>query len=271
MKKISLFLALILVLMLPMSSLASVPADMNRQTPIKFSGDLIQSIGNFSDCRIVYSKSVVGERNAEIAFTDGVINKINERILPNGDKIYNITEGNLQNELRIRSDGTLILNGNLVTLAVTSDQETSSKAIGPMVINQPFWSNTCPYGVKTDYTKSAGNSQNANLSMGITAISITESTFIGILGIAVATNLSVNKNLASVAAGGILTGLLTAWKLATPNSNAMSFKTVSYYHKNSTNGIISGLWVKRNDVSYYGNINYSGFLSTKTNYSGTIL
>ncbi len=202
------------------------------------------------------------EKNFKVKYKNGISASVNETVDSNGDIVIYISEDNISNQLVLKDDGSIYLDGELVK-EISLEPSKKLNYIQPMVIGNYYNATTPPVGAPSSYTQYVGT-ENTTLSLGTNyIINMTYTAFSTILG--------TMSKLAGIA-GGILSAIYSTAKTVTPYSNHMSFKTMKYVSTESNNGYFgSAFYIVRNVIKHYGNSDYTGYLGSTTSYGVTQL
>lgn len=94
-----------------------------------------------------------------------------------------IKEDSLVNTLEITNDGRYILNGNVVTISGSVLLGASRQDVAmPLYATDTFYTDDCPYGTASDYTKFVTSDAESNISFGTAFVNITLAAFTTIIG-----------------------------------------------------------------------------------------
>ena len=259
MKKItSIVLVLTLILGTTTSAFAKEKASVPQDDPILHA--LVAN--NMAD--VTVTSETDNSKTALVTFDSGAVNNVivNKE---QGETIYKISQGSLNDTITLNGDGEIFLNNKLIG---------STDAPVVRVINQPFQQTQCPYGNASDYSYVAGSEQDSNIALEKTIRNYT----VAALAIIVIYNagpllVAAIGGGGSAVATGLFSKMLNDAVSSSPDSKALSYKLTFYYHKNYTNGNIPsiGMYVRKNVITYYPEAKYKGVSSKYTTYSGTIL
>ncbi len=194
-----------------------------------------------------------------VEFENGTVSNVEVVTSKNGDMTYNITEGQLSNEVIVQTDGTVILDGNEVRLEETVEPSTNMT----LRSTYSYETETSPIGTQYDYQKYVGQTKKADLRLGNVASAITFAAFCVILEVVFKIPTAV-----SFVIGVVYDALVTY----TPYSNAISYVQTSYYHNNSASGgLMGGRVIQKRVTQFYGNTNFVSFLGETVTYLVTEL
>lgn len=173
-----------------------------------------------------------------------------------------ICQDDINNELIIRSDGTYILDGNVIGDEQTkvAEETIGLSDVEPKsveVINRI--TNICPYGSASDYSYKLGTKKDANINLEKKISKIAVATFGTILCFELGVTTIVSK---------VYAGLYSFLKDSDPNIKGLSYKATNYAHKNYTNTYIKPIKMYgfKSVYKWYGGINYDGCTTTNTVY-----
>lgn len=171
--------------------------------------------------------SIEGKKGAEQKYiyqlTDTVRSEISVQKKENSH-VLTIKEGSLVNTLEITRDGRYILDGNIVTVSGEDILINSNEGIAvPLYATDMYYTDVCPYGTASDYTKFVRSVEKSDISIGTPIINVALTAFTAIIGAAV--NPILGLSLSFVAA--ILSGL----QRYDPHSMCVSYQEDQYVHK----------------------------------------
>lgn len=171
--------------------------------------------------------SIEGKKGAEQKYiyqlTDTVRSEISVQKKENSH-VLTIKEGSLVNTLEITRDGRYILDGNIVTVSEEDILINSNEGIAvPLYATDMYYTDVCPYGTASDYTKFVRSVEKRDISIGTPIINVALTAFTAIIGAAV--NPILGLSLSFVAA--ILSGL----QRYDPHSMCVSYQEDQYVHK----------------------------------------
>lgn len=171
--------------------------------------------------------SIEGKKGAEQKYiyqlTDTVRSEISVQKKENSH-VLTIKEGSLVNTLEITRDGRYILDGNIVTVSGEDILINSNEGIAvPLYATDMYYTDVCPYGTASDYTKFVRSVEKRDISIGTPIINVALTAFTAIIGAAV--NPILGLSLSFVAA--ILSGL----QRYDPHSMCVSYQEDQYVHK----------------------------------------
>ena len=171
--------------------------------------------------------SIEGKKGAEQKYiyqlTDTVRSEISVQKKENSH-VLTIKEGSLVNTLEITRDGRYILDGNIVTVSGEDILINSNEGIAvPLYATDMYYTDVCPYGTASDYTKFVRSVEKRDISIGTPIINVALTAFTAIIGVAV--NPILGLSLSFVAA--ILSGL----QRYDPHSMCVSYQEDQYVHK----------------------------------------
>lgn len=177
-----------------------------------------------------------------------------------------ICQDDINNELIIRSDGTYILDGNIIGDEQTKVAEETIQLSNMLsdvepksveVINRI--TNICPYGSASDYSYKLGTKKDANINLEKKISKIAVAAFGTILCIELGVSTIASK---------VYAGLYSFLKDSDPNIKGLSYKATNYAHKNYTNTYIKPIKMYgfKSVYKWYGGINYDGCTTTNTVY-----
>ncbi|MBR0598388.1 hypothetical protein [Sinanaerobacter chloroacetimidivorans] len=183
----------------------------------------------------------------------------------NGDIIYKIVEGEKQDEVTIKQDGSLYLDGVPVTFTKVSNGETKTDMLD---INQPniivpnaqqVHSSTNPPSGTTSQQFSDYRGLNSTVvSFGDKLI--TQLT-IGALGIIIGAYGGMGVTIGVMVAGAIYASMVAM----NPTANALSIKDYTYWHYNGFN-CSPGTSAEKHFMYYYAYQNFTGLIDDSIYY-----
>ena len=178
-----------------------------------------------------------------------------------GAKKYDITEGNLHNEVIITENNKVYLDGFEVKLSQENEieNEISLLANGSTIYDV----DRCPYGSPSDYTQYQGQIEQKNAELGqrletmtISALALLISTLVGIYVPPAGIQASI--------AFGVATDLITNGKNSGVQSTSISWKIKRYYYKTGKFAVHGTLCVQKMVGVFFTNKNYTGEKTNKT-------
>lgn len=195
------------------------------------------------------------------ALSDKINSEISIKKLSDGYE-FNIVEGKLSNIVLIKNSGRIFLNGKEVKATISMTARAISSSTEPSIVTrgvvENYWTATCPYGKRKDYTDYQGKETNANVAFGDNVRNLTIGAFTLIL--------SAFLPMAAGLGVGAFSLLLTSIQDSNPASTAASFKDYSYYHKTNGYWAKQGLGVTMHKAIIYPLADYKGNSTTIYNY-----
>lgn len=174
-----------------------------------------------------------------------------------------IKESSLVNTLEITNDGRYILNGNVVTY---SDGEVlrvpSQNIVMPLYAVDTYYTETCPYGKVSDYTKFVKSDAVADISFGTAFVNITLTAFTAIISAFVNPILGLSTSFALA--------ILTSFQDYNPHSQCASYKENQYVHKTKGSFVTIEKSVLMYDMELWPLANYEGTSVNKIAYKVTL-
>ncbi len=170
----------------------------------------------------------------------------------------------IENNLLMEADGDIFLDDSLITVSSINEpmQSTSRDGTSPARVSDRVYQNSCPYGVGSDYTKSAGQSKTSNIDM---------KNFIKDVVYSVAFTI-----VSSFLFSGLVTACFTSalWSVLqnkAPTSRGLSCIDNKYWHKSCgalSGGHISGYgkYVTQHKLTWYPQTSFKGSPSYSTTY-----
>lgn len=199
-------------------------------------------------------KVSINNENFEYVIDYGTVKETVE-IIANSSRelVINVTAGNVKDTLVVNhTTGEVFLDGNKVEIA---------KSVKPRVSDR-YITESCPYGSAADYNKSIGIvEEDNNIYFSDIMENLTLTAFTIVLGALGGTTGGV--------AVGIAAFLYYVMTTEYPKSNAMSYITYGYHHKDSAiTGYISGYGaaVTKMVSFFYAGADYQDYIDSETNY-----
>ena len=173
----------------------------------------------------------------------------------------------ITNVLEFRSNGDIILDGNLVEITYDVDMKSSfdTPVISPKAGATIYWRDKVPYGSASDYSHFLKNENVADIALKKTISKIGFAALLSILGGAVAGSLTAAVSSFAPAAGELIYDYFLDNAGTTSN---LSCKSKVYTHKNYTSGYIGYIssFVYKYNTTFYSKKNYAGVSKTCTAY-----
>ena len=171
--------------------------------------------------------SIEGKKGAEQKYiyqlTDTVRSEISVQKKENSH-VLTIKEGSLVNTLEITRDGRYILDGNIVTVSGEDILINSNEGIAvPLYATDMYYTDVCPYGTASDYTKFVRRVEKRDISIGTPIINVALTVFTAIIGAVVTPILGLSVSFVAA----ILSGL----QRYDPHSMCVSYQEDQYVHK----------------------------------------
>ena len=171
--------------------------------------------------------SIQGKKGAEQKYiyqlTDTVRSEISVQKKENSH-VLTIKEGSLVNTLEITRDGRYILDGNIVTVSGEDILINSNEGIAvPLYATDMYYTDVCPYGTASDYTKFVRRVEKRDISIGTPIINVALTVFTAIIGAVVTPILGLSVSFVAA----ILSGL----QRYDPHSMCVSYQEDQYVHK----------------------------------------
>lgn len=171
--------------------------------------------------------SIEGKKGAEQKYiyqlTDTVRSEISVQKKENSH-VLTIKEGSLVNTLEITRDGRYILDGNIVTVSGEYILINSNEGIAvPLYATDMYYTDVCPYGTASDYTKFVRRVEKRDISIGTPIINVALTVFTAIIGAVVTPILGLSVSFVAA----ILSGL----QRYDPHSMCVSYQEDQYVHK----------------------------------------
>lgn len=171
--------------------------------------------------------SIEGKKGAEQKYiyqlTDTVRSEISVQKKENSH-VLTIKEGSLVNTLEITRDGRYILDGNIVTVSGEDILINSNEGIAvPLYATDMYYTDVCPYGAASDYTKFVRKVKKSDISFGKPIIDIALTAFTTIVGAGVNPILGLSVSFVSA--------ILLSMQSYDPHSMCVSYEEDQYVHK----------------------------------------
>lgn len=185
----------------------------------------------------------------------------------NEDGVYelDITEGEKHNTLSIGKDEVYIDGKKVEVTEVTSTQVTSDENsfIMPAADRDVWIVKSCPYGVKADYNKLIRSVKVKNIQLRQRLNNIAIGTLAGVfMSYAVGPTAGMLTTIGSSAASSLASEIMAS--LSPYNTtNGLSCENFIYYHKNGHYIDSKRMYVQKNNVRWYPNINLQGKSNSK--------
>lgn len=176
-------------------------------------------------------------------------------------KFLTIREGNLVNTLEITDEGRYILNGNVVTVSGNDILPDQSIAV-PCYPVDTYYTDDCPYGKASDYTKFVKSDAVANISFGTAFANITLTAFTAIIGKFIDPILGLGTSIA--------VAILTSFQEYDPHSEYASYKENQYVHKTKGSFVTIEKSVLMYDMELWPQADYKGTSVNKIAYKVTL-
>lgn len=191
--------------------------------------------------------------------TAGIDSIVEKVILSNGDEVYNIVEGELENNLVIKANGDIYLDGNLVKITskvpnAELNAENNSSMIMPRSQRHEM-TMVCPYGSASDYS-SYYNSFGETLYFEKAFIELTQWAFLKVVE-AVITSATGLPDLGSMVSD-VIGDVLDYYKNNHPLNTACSMYDVGYVHNPLGFSVTSSMSVIKHLLYFYSNDDYTG-------------
>lgn len=177
----------------------------------------------------------------------------------------------ITNVLEFRSNGDIILDGNLVEITYDGDMKSSfdTPVISPKAGATIYWRDKVPYGSASDYSHFLKNENVADIALKKQISDTAFSTLLSILSKAI--------GFATGGFGGVIVGVFAQkagqavydyFKKNAASTTALSCKSKVYTHKNYTSGYIGYIssFVYKYNTTFYSKKNYAGVSKTCTAY-----
>ncbi|MGN1414411.1 MAG: hypothetical protein ACI4WY_09230 [Anaerovoracaceae bacterium] len=236
-------------------------------------------------CTICAESPIISENKDGIEcfykLDNGNSGYIVEKKFENGEKHYFFKEGNLENEVIYKADGTLLLDGNEVTVTLNRDTVpisftgfTEQPSIQPKGkhYNIVTYEDSAPEGtVASDYSVFVADDV-IDVDFNKTAISLTVGALVTILtgGIVQLANIGVvNGILASIGTGAVAT-IATSLQTNHPYSVGSKIDRRRFQHSNgyqiSHSSIGEARFVYKERLKYYARNSSGGYTLFETSY-----
>lgn len=174
-----------------------------------------------------------------------------------------IKEDSLVNTLEITNDGRYILNGNVITFSGSDLLGASQQDVAvPLYATDTFYTDDCPYGTASDYTKFVTSDAESNISFGTAFVNITLAAFTTIIGAVVNPILGLGATFALA--------ILTSFQSYDPHSMCASYKENQYVHKNKGAFVTLEKSVLMYDMELWPQANYAGTSVSRIAYKVTL-
>lgn len=193
-----------------------------------------------------------------------------------GEIIYDIVQGNITDELLIKKDGSMYIDGSLITVTETINGKTEKK---PLIANyekmnpgamtraqRNEFTTICPYGEDEDYDDPDAEYVGRVLDFGMNTFdTLTDLSFGAV--VAVAISLSMPTGLSAITVGTI--GFLVAFGLdnvldqlqeLTPLGKTSSVKTMRTVHQEKGYNVTPNMSVARHRAMFFATDHYTGAL-----------
>lgn len=188
----------------------------------------------------------------------GIDSTVEKMVLSNGDEVYNVVEGELENTLVVKPNGDIYLDGNLVK--ITEDAvETGLMAVGDNDLVMPRaqrheMTAVCPYGTAGDYNRYY-NSFQETLQFEKAFFELAEFSFLLVVE---AVLFSAGLPALAPAVSTLIGDVFYYYKSNHPLNSACSVYDVGYVHSTLGFTVTSGLSVIKHQLYFYSNTNYTG-------------
>ena len=192
----------------------------------------------------------------------GIDSTVEKMVLSNGDEVYSIVEGELENTLVMKANGDIYLDGNLVRITETTPN-AAVMAIGNDNIIMPLaqrheMTTVCPYGSASDYNRYY-NSYSDTLEFEKAFAELTEYAFLQVVE-------AVITSATGVAAVGsavsyLLGEVLDYYKSNHPLNTACSMYDAGYVHSTLGFSVSSSMSVIKHQVYFYSNTDCTGSIT----------
>lgn len=163
---------------------------------------------------------------------------------------FKITQGDIQNIWVEKSDGTIILDGNVLEL------ETENEIVP--LNSDTYYTKKPIYGKAADYSKYVSSSSKKNIPLSKSISNLTMTVFQAILG-----------EIIGPVANTIASSIYSFVKSNDSSTKGLSYKAKIYVHKNAnSSGYIKSVnaYVRKYNYTWYSKINYKGKTTKQTAY-----
>jgi len=186
----------------------------------------------------------------------GIDSTVEKMVLSNGDEVYNVVEGELENTLVVKPNGDIYLDGNLVKITENA-VETGLMAAGDNDLVVPRaqrheFTDICPYGQPADYSN--GSYTQRTLEFERILIEITEWAFIKVVCAAMSM-VGIPDFFGAIET--IMGNVLDAAQSLHPLDDALSMRDYRYVHGTLGFNVTSSMSVAKHITSFYAEWDYT--------------
>lgn len=188
-----------------------------------------------------------------VRYDSGLIANIEQIDNKNGSTTVHINEGDLENTIILKPDGTLLLDGKEVSASSTNDNSIRSESIGTRALSSVAYSDRPFYGTSRSYEKeSAGLATKVRVDLQETVSAIGTTAFILVVTAIFPGGAVALSGLAEL--NGMVTFLTLAknfYEQSNPNGEAVYIKYVSCDLKNPPDITQGKIYLKIYTRAYY--------------------
>ena len=211
----------------------------------------LEQIGAISKNSIINAKEEVSNKSASVVYTvdyEGIINTVRMLETNENMSIVEFKQGNIINIVKILSNGHVYVDGNLVEYG---DLNNLSNTPITVADSSTWYQNSPPYGSQSDYTYNVNSSQNSNVSLTKKISKYTVGALATVISV-----LLPGSGLATHIASAIYNYFVDN----DPNTQGLSYKLITYNHKNYHNSYISPInkYVTMYKYTWYSKTSYHG-------------